>query len=187
MSVFPLLTDLTAILPAERLSAAASVLAQNAQDESSFPACLPEVVAWPQTTAEVSRILAYAHENGVPVTARGAGTSLEGQPIPLQGGIALNFGQMNQIVAVYAEDFQVRVQPGMFYMDMNKVLARDGLFFAPDPGANASIGGMVANNAAGIRTVKYGAVRDNVLALEVVLATGAVIRTGSRAVKQSAG
>jgi D-lactate dehydrogenase (cytochrome) len=183
----PLLTDLMAFLPSERLSAAPAVLGQNAQDESSFPACLPEVVVWPQTTAEVSQILAYAYGNGIPVTARGAGTSLEGQPIPLQGGIALNFGQMNQIVAVYAQDFQVRVQPGIFYKDMNKVLARDGLFFAPDPGANASIGGMVANNAAGIRTVKYGAVRDNVLALEVVLANGEIIRTGARAIKQSAG
>lgn len=187
MPTLPLLTDLMAFLPAERLSAAPAVLSQNAQDESSFPACPPEVVAWPQTTAEVSQIMRYAYENGIPVTARGAGTSLEGQPIPLQGGIVLNVGQMNQIVAIYAEDFQVRVQPGIFYKDMNKILARDGLFFAPDPGANASIGGMVANNAAGIRTVKYGAVRDNVLALELVLANGEVIRTGSRAVKQSAG
>src|SRR5262245_43384715 len=141
MSTSTLLTDLMTFLPAERLSAAPAVLAQNAQDESSFPACPPEVVVWPQTTAEVSRMIAYAYENGIPVTARGAGTSLEGQPIPLKGGIALNFGQMNKIVAVYAEDFQVRVQPGIFYKDMNKVLARDGLFFAPDPGANASIGG----------------------------------------------
>lgn len=182
-----LLTDLLAFLPAERISAAPAVLAQNAQDESSFPACPPEVVVWPITTAEVSQIMAYAFAHNIPVTGRGAGTSLEGQPIPLQGGIVLNFQQMNQIVAVYAQDFQVRVQPGIFYMDMNKVLARDGLFFAPDPGANASIGGMLANNAAGIRTVKYGAVRDNILALEVVLANGEIIRTGSRAVKQSAG
>lgn len=85
------------------------------------------------------------------------------------------------------EDFQVPVQPGLFYKDMNKVLAQHGLFFAPDPGANASLGGMIANNAAGTRTVKYGATRDNVLALEVVLANGGVIRAGCRSVKQSAG
>ncbi|KAA3657130.1 MAG: FAD-binding protein, partial [Chloroflexi bacterium] len=88
---------------------------------------------------------------------------------------------------VHDQDFQATVQPGLFYKDMNKTLAAYGLFFAPDPGANASIGGMLANNAAGIRTVRYGATRDNILALEVVLANGEIIRTGSRSVKQSAG
>jgi D-lactate dehydrogenase (cytochrome) len=99
----------------------------------------------------------------------------------------IDFGRMNRILSIYAEDFQVRVQPGILYKDMNRMLGQHGLFFAPDPGANASIGGMIANNAAGTRTPKYGATRDNVLALEVVLANGDVIRTGSRSVKQSAG
>jgi D-lactate dehydrogenase (cytochrome) len=94
---------------------------------------------------------------------------------------------MNRLLSVYAADFQAVVQPGLLYKDMNRVLARHGLFFAPDPGANASLGGMIANNAAGTRTPKYGATRDNVLALEVVLADGQVIRSGSRSVKQSAG
>jgi D-lactate dehydrogenase (cytochrome) len=161
--------------------------AQHARDQSSHAARLPDVVVWPQTTAEVSAILAYANETRLPVTAWGAGTSLEGNPIPVRGGIVLNFQGMNQILRLHDTDFQVTVQPGILYKDMNKALAPYGLFFAPDPGANASIGGMVANNAAGIRTVKYGATRDNVLALEVVLANGEVIRTGSRSVKQSAG
>ena len=145
------------------------------------------MVAWPQTTAEVSAILRHANQVRLPVTAWGAGTSLEGNPIPTCGGLVLDFRLMNQIIEIHESDFQVTVQPGVLYQDMNKVLARHGLFFAPDPGANASIGGMVANNAAGIRTVKYGATRDNVLALEVVLANGQVIRTGSRSVKQSSG
>ncbi len=92
----------------------------------------------------------------------------------LHGGICLDMGRMNQILQVHELDFQVTVQPGILYKDMNKQLAAYGLFFAPDPGANASVGGMLANNAAGIRTVKYGATRDNVLALEVVLANGGV-------------
>jgi D-lactate dehydrogenase (cytochrome) len=94
---------------------------------------------------------------------------------------------MNKIIAIHADDFQVTVQPGLGYKDLNNQLARHGLFFAPDPGANASIGGMLANNAAGTRTVKYGATKDNVLRMQVVLADGRVITTGSRSVKQSSG
>lgn len=170
-----------------RVSQTQADRAQHARDQSSFPERLPQLVVWPQTTAEVSAILRHAHEVRLPVTAWGAGTSLEGNPIPVCGGIVLDFRQMNRILAIHEHDFQVTVQPGVLYKDMNQTLARAGLFFAPDPGANASIGGMVANNAAGIRTVKYGATRDNVLALEVVLAGGEVIRTGSRSVKQSSG
>jgi D-lactate dehydrogenase (cytochrome) len=94
---------------------------------------------------------------------------------------------MNKIIAVHADDFQVTVQPGLGYKDLNIQLARHGLFFAPDPGANASIGGMLANNAAGIRTVKYGATKDNVLRMQVVLADGRIVQAGSRSVKQSSG
>ena len=159
----------------------------HAKDQSSHAARMPDAVVWPATTAEVSGIVRLANEQRVPIVGWGAGSSLEGNPIPVKGGIVVDFGRMNQIIEVHAEDFQVTVQPGIFYKDMNQTLARHGLFFAPDPGANASIGGMVANNAAGTRTPKYGATRDNVLALEVVLATGEVMRTGSRSIKQSAG
>jgi D-lactate dehydrogenase (cytochrome) len=178
---------LQAIVTPARVSVARAERALHARDQSSHPDCLPDWVVWPQTTTEVSAILRYANEARLPVTAWGAGTSLEGNPIPVFGGIVLDFQQMNQILHVYDTDFQVTVQPGVLYKDMNKTLAQYGLFFAPDPGANASIGGMIANNAAGIRTVKYGATRDNVLALEVVLANGDALRTGSRSVKQSAG
>lgn len=175
------------ILDTERVSVAEAVRSQHAQDQSAHQPHLPDVVVWPESTAEVTAILRHAHEHNIPVTPWGAGTSIEGNPIPVRGGIVLNLQQMNKILSVHQNDFQVTVQPGIFYKDMNKTLATYGLFFAPDPGANASIGGMVANNAAGIRTVKYGATRDNVLALEVVLADGDIIRTGSRSVKQSAG
>ncbi len=136
---------------------------------------------------QVSRALAYANEKHIPVTAWGAGSSLEGNPIPVCGGILVSFEHMNKITAIHSDDFQVTVQPGLGYKDLNTQLAHHGLFFAPDPGANASIGGMLANNAAGIRTVKYGATKDNVLRMQVVLADGRIIQAGSRSVKQSSG
>ncbi len=178
---------LQSIVGAERISTTQADLEMHARDQSAFPASLPEVVVWPQTTAEVSAILRHANKTSLSVTAWGAGTSIEGNPIPLKGGIVLNFQQMDKIIKIHQYDFQVTVQPGVLYKDMNKELAKYGLFFAPDPGANASIGGMIANNAAGIRTVKYGATKDNVLAMEVALADGKIVRTGSRSVKQSSG
>jgi len=182
-----IISQLQEIYPPERISLARAVREQHARDQSAHEAHLPDVVVWPLSTAEVSQTLALAHAARVPVTPWGAGTSIEGNPIPTRGGIVMDLSRMDKIVAIHDRDFQVTVQPGVLYKDMNKVLARYGLFFAPDPGANASIGGMLANNAAGIRTVKYGATRDNVLAMEVVLADGRVIRTGSRSVKQSSG
>ncbi|GAP64539.1 D-lactate dehydrogenase [Ardenticatena maritima] len=181
------LAEVRHILDDARVSTGESVRALHARDQSSHAACLPDLVVWPQTTDEVSALVACAARFRVPVVGWGAGSSLEGNPIPLAGGMVIDFTYMNRILALHAADFQVVVQPGLLYKDMNRTLARHGLFFAPDPGANASIGGMIANNAAGTRTVKYGATRDNVLALEVVLADGSVVHTGSRSVKQSAG
>lgn len=179
--------DLQACVAPERVSAAEADRAQCSADQSAFRPVLPDVVVWPESAAEVSAVLRYANEHRLPVTAWGAGTSIEGNPIPVRGGIVLNMRRMNRIVALHTADFQVTVQPGLLYKDMNKTLARSGLFFPPDPGANASIGGMLANNAAGSHTVKYGATRDNVLALQVVLANGEILKTGSRSVKQSSG
>jgi D-lactate dehydrogenase (cytochrome) len=144
-------------------------------------------VVWPGTVEEIAAILVYANGRALPVTTWGAGTSLEGNPIPVHGGIVLDTIRLDQILEVRPADFQVDVQAGARYKDMNAVLARDGLFFAPDPGANASIGGMVANNAAGTRTPRYGATRENVLRLQVVLASGEIIEAGTRAVKSASG
>jgi D-lactate dehydrogenase (cytochrome) len=182
-----LLGRLAAVVGEAAVSTAEAERQARAKDMSHHAAHLSEAVVWPQTAEQVAAILRLAHEAGVPVTPWGAGSSLEGNPIPLHGGLLLAMERMDRVVAVHPADFQVTVQPGLGYKDLNLRLAPDGLFFAPDPGANASIGGMLANNAAGSRTVKYGATKDNVLAMQVALADGRLIRVGSRSVKQSAG
>jgi D-lactate dehydrogenase (cytochrome) len=187
MSLTEIIKQLKEIVAIENASATEADRQLHSRDQSSHTAVLPDAVVWPENTRQVSAIVRFAHENSIPIVGWGAGSSLEGNPIPVKGGIVINFQRMNKILKLHAEDFQVTVQPGIFYKDMNRQLAQVGLFFAPDPGANASVGGMIANNAAGTRTVKYGATRDNVLALEVVLADGQIIRTGSRSIKQSAG
>jgi len=181
------ISHLAQLVGEENISTRQSDLDLHAQDQSAHEAHCPEVIVWVEKSEQVSRVLAYANEKRIPVTAWGAGTSLEGNPIALYGGILVSFARMNKIVAIHAEDFQVTVQPGLGYKDLNIQLARHGLFFAPDPGANASIGGMLANNAAGTRTVKYGATKDNVLRMQAVLADGRIVEVGSRSVKQSSG
>ncbi len=181
------LAELSDIVGPEHVTQSTSVLELHSHDESTNEPVLPEAVVYPGSTDEVSALAALANRSGIAVTAFGAGTSLEGHPIPLHGGVVIDFARMNQVVEVHAADFQVTLQPGVLRLDLEKHLSTFGLFFPPDPGANASIGGMIANNAAGIRTIKYGATRDHVLALEVVLADGRVIRTGSRSIKQSSG
>ncbi|MFQ5942330.1 MAG: FAD-binding oxidoreductase [Anaerolineales bacterium] len=181
------LAHLTSVVGDEHLSTIPADLDQHARDQSFHEARRPAAVVWPGSTQEVSQVLQYANRQRIPVTPWGAGTSLEGNPIPLYGGLSLDLRRMNRFLKVRPEDFQVEVQAGIFYKDMNAVLARQGLFFAPDPGANASIGGMIANNAAGTRTLRYGTTKDNVLRLEVVLASGDVLRTGTHASKTSSG
>jgi D-lactate dehydrogenase (cytochrome) len=178
---------LTAIVGVEQISVAQADLDQHAHDQGFYPSHAAEVVIWPTSATQVSQVLALANAQQIPVTAWGAGTSIEANPIPIHGGIVLSLQRMDAITAIHADDFQVTVQPGIGYKDLNARLAREGLFFAPDPGANASIGGMLANNAAGIRTVRYGATKDNVLRMQVVLADGRVAYVGSRSVKQSSG
>lgn len=181
------LERLRAIVGDSNLSTTAADLDLHARDQSHHEAHRGEVVIWPQSGQQVADILKIANTELIPVTPWGVGTSLEGNCIPLYGGISLSFERMNKIVAVHADDFQVTVQPGIGYKDMNAELARTGLFFGPDPGANATIGGMLANNASGIRTVKYGASKDNVLKMQVATADGRLISVGSRSVKQSSG
>ena len=187
-AVTPEIVDqLMQIVGVENISTAQAELDLHARDQSFHAAHPAEVVIWPQTGQQVADVLRLANERIIPVTPWGVGTSLEGNPIPVCGGILMSFERMAQIIEVHADDFQVTVQPGIGHKDLNAQLARYGLFFAPDPGANATIGGMLANNAAGIRTVKYGASKDNVLQMQVALADGRLIRVGSRSIKQSAG
>jgi D-lactate dehydrogenase (cytochrome) len=147
----------------------------------------PDAVVLPKSRDEVVKILRFANGRGVPVVPFGQGSSLEAHTIPLYGGISLDFASMEEIVEVRPEDFVARVQPGVTHGKLNASLKEHGLFFPVDPGWDASIGGMAATNASGTNAVRYGAMRDQVLGLEVVLADGAVMRTGGMAMKSSAG
>lgn len=182
-----IIQQLISILGAENVSTARADIDLHAKDQSQHHASPAEVVIWPLAAQQVADVLRLANAARIPVTPWGVGTGLEGNSIPLYGGILMSFERMNQIIAVHVDDFQVTVQPGIGHKDLNAQLARYGLFFPPDPGANATVGGMLANNAAGIRTVKYGASKDNVLRMQVALADGRLIAVGSRSVKQSAG
>lgn len=149
----------------------------------------PDVIVWPESTEQVSEVVKYAYERGVPVVARGAGSSLTGAVIPLYGGIVLSTARMDKILEIRPKDMQASVQPGVIYDRLNEKLASYNLFFPPDPGSSlvCTIGGMVATNASGLRAVKYGVTRDYIIGLEVVLADGKVITVGSRTFKSSIG
>jgi D-lactate dehydrogenase (cytochrome) len=175
------------IVGLERMSVGESVLDLHSKDESFHERQRPDVVVWPIRAEEISQILKMAHERRIPVTPWGAGTSLEGNPIPVKGGIVLDLQQMNHILELMEGDLQVRVEAGAIYKELNQYLSRYGLFFPPDPGASATIGGMVGNNASGIRTIKYGSTKDFVLSMVVVLPSGEIIRTGTNAIKSSSG
>lgn len=175
------------IVGPERMSIGESILDLHSKDESFHQRRKPEVVVWPLSSAEISQILKMANEDRIPVTPWGAGTSLEGNPIPVEGGIVLDFQQMNRILELRTEDLQVRVEAGVIYKELNQTLSRHGLFFPPDPGASATIGGMVGNNASGIRTIKYGATKDFILSMVVVLPSGEIIHVGTNAIKTSSG
>jgi D-lactate dehydrogenase (cytochrome) len=164
-----------------------SVLDQHSRDLSQHEPRRPDVVVFPESTEEVSRILAFASAEGVPVTPFGAGTSLEGHVIPVAGGITLSLARMDRLLELRADELNATVQPGLGRHALNASAGEHGLFFPVDPGADASLGGMAATNASGTTTVRYGGMRRNVLALEVALADGSVVRTGTRAAKSSAG
>ncbi len=147
----------------------------------------PDVVVYARTTAEVSAVLALAEARRVPVTPFGAGTSLEGHVIPVAGGISLDLTRMDRILGIAPANLTATVEPGVTRSALERAAGEHGLFFPVDPGADATLGGMAATNAAGTTTVRYGKMRANVLALEAVLAGGRVVRAGSAAPKTSAG
>jgi D-lactate dehydrogenase (cytochrome) len=170
-----------------RFSMSEGVRAHHGHDESHFPDALPDAVVWPLTTDEVAFLVNQCRKHQVPLIPYGVGSSLEGHILATQGGITVDFSQMNNILAIHAEDMDVVVQPGVTRKQLNAALHGSGLFFPIDPGADASLGGMAATRASGTNAVRYGTMADNVKALEVVLADGRVMRTGSRARKSSAG
>lgn len=159
----------------------------HAGNETYFPQVLPDAVAYPASTQEVSDILKICHAHNCPVTAYGAASSLEGQHIAVSGGISLDMGKMNAVLSVSPEDLSAVVQPGVTRLALNEDLRATGLFFPVDPGADASLGGMTATRASGTTAVRYGTMRENVLALEAVTADGTIIRTGTAARKSSTG
>ncbi|MDW7731841.1 MAG: FAD-linked oxidase C-terminal domain-containing protein [Methanolobus sp.] len=150
---------------------------------------MPDFVIMPDTTEQVSEIVKLAYDNDIPVTPRGAGTGLAGGAVPVEGGIVLDMSSMNRIIELDLDNLQVVVEPGIVQEKLNAHLEPYGFFFPPDPGSSAmcTLGGLIANNGSGMRSVKYGTTRNYVLALEIVLADGTVINTGSKTMKSVAG
>lgn len=183
------ISELAAFVSPARVSCEIEDRKHHAHDASSHKHRMPDVVVWPQNTREVSAVLKYSYEHAIPVTVFGAGTSLEGNPIPLCGGIVLDMRRMDRVLTVYADDFQAVVEPGIIGDELNRQLEAHGLFFPAFPASShiATIGGMIANNAGGMYAVKYGVVGDWVMALEIVLADGTIITAGSRSIKSVAG
>ena len=169
-------------------STALVVREQHGRDESAFTTVPPPAaVVFAESTQDVADTVSLASQYSVPVIPFGVGSSLEGHLLAVQGGISLDVSRMNAVLSINAEDLTVTVQPGVTRKQLNEAVKSTGLFFPIDPGADASLGGRAATRASGTNAVRYGTMRENVLALEVVTASGEIIHTGTRAKKSSAG
>lgn len=171
----------------DRFQTSAAMREQHGHTTTWIQNQMPDGVVFAQSTQEVSQIVKVCAAHKVPVIAFGTGTSLEGHVNAPAGGISIDLTQMNKIIDVHTEDLDCVIQPGVTREDLNTHLRDQGLFFPIDPGANASLGGMAATRASGTNAVRYGTMKDNVLALEAVMADGRIIRTAQRAKKSSAG
>jgi D-lactate dehydrogenase (cytochrome) len=176
-----------AAMVGNRLVTSQAVREQHANTVTWLGNQPPDAVVFPHTTEEVQQIVRLCAAHRVPIIAFGTGTSLEGQVNAPRGGVSLDFRDMNRVLAVHAEDLDCVIEPGVTRKQLNEHLRDQGLFFPIDPGADASLGGMAATRASGTNAVRYGTMKDNVLALKVVLANGDVMSTARRARKSSAG
>jgi D-lactate dehydrogenase (cytochrome) len=168
------------------------LLQHSGSDYQSYPwtedtTVLGHVVVYPETTEEVAQIAKICHRRRIPITPYSGGTSVEGQYIPTRGGICVDFSRMDKVVRVSAEDLDCTVQPGLGWVELNSELESLNLFFPPDPGPGAMIGGMVGTGCSGTNAAAYGTMKDWVISLTVVLADGTIIKTRRRARKSSAG
>ncbi|WP_286238475.1 FAD-binding oxidoreductase [Neptuniibacter halophilus] len=172
---------------ADRIHLSQAVREQHGQGEDSYGCMPPDAVIYPFSTEEVAQIASLCNRYKIPLIAYGAGSSVEGHLLALQGGICLDLSEMDQVLEINAADMDCRVQAGVSREALNKALRYDGLFFPVDPGANASLGGMASTRASGTNAVRYGTMRDAVIGLTIVTASGEIIRTGGRARKSAAG
>ena len=171
----------------DRLSTGEAVRAAHSRDEAYSAPALPDAVAYPADVEEVSAIMKACSAAGCPVVPFGIGTSLEGHVVPLHGGVSVDLSRMDRIIEIDERNLLAVVEPGVTRTQLNEALRATGLMFTVDPGADATIGGMASTRASGTNAVRYGTMRENVLALQIVLPDGQVIETGTRARKSSAG
>jgi D-lactate dehydrogenase (cytochrome) len=180
------ITELKAML-GDRLSTAHAVREQHGKDISYHEAPLPDAVVFAESAEEVQKIVQVCARHGTPIIPFGTGTSLEGHISAPNGGISLDVSRMNKVLRVNEADLDVVVQPGVTRKQLNEYIRATGLFFPIDPGADASIGGMTSTRASGTNAVRYGTMRENVLAMQVVTPDGRLMRLGRRSRKSSAG
>ncbi|HKI56207.1 MAG TPA: FAD-linked oxidase C-terminal domain-containing protein [Trueperaceae bacterium] len=177
----------TGLLREDQIVTTPAVLEQHGRGESFSETVLPDAVLYPESAEEVAAVVGFAVERGIPVTPVGANSSLEGHTVPLAGGLSLDMTRMDRILELRPADFLTVVQPGVQYRAVNERARHSGVFFPIDPGAHATLGGMVSTNASGTMAVRYGVTGDYVLGLQVVTPTGEVLRVGNRARKSASG